>query len=79
MILDEKVINKIVETVVRRLSENEIEIAAGRDITTVELAVKDGVFQEDTKNKQPEPKKKLKFFTLEEEKSLFPDGKPAAR
>lgn len=46
MNLDEKVISQIVETVVRRLSENKFEIAGREDIPAAEPAIKDGIFKE---------------------------------
>lgn len=46
MNLDEKAINQIVETVVKRLSENGIEITAREQIPAAEPDIKDGVFQE---------------------------------
>jgi propionaldehyde dehydrogenase len=46
MSLDEKVINQIVEAVVRKLSEKETDIAVKPSISDAEPKTKDGVFQE---------------------------------
>ena len=46
MDLDEKVISQIVETVVKRLSESETEIAARNGIHEGEPHIKDGVFKD---------------------------------